>query len=84
MRNTLADLNNYLFEELERLTDDSLSDEEREKEMRRSKEITHVAQTIVNNATLALNVMKQVYEQGDKPPVPAMLSGGADAAARNV
>lgn len=83
MKNTLADLNNYLFEELERLTDDSLSEEERKKEYERSKAVTHVAQTIVNNAQLALAVMRQAYEQGDKPPVPAMLSGGTDHAAAN-
>ena len=28
MKNTLSDLNNYLFESIERLTDDELSDEE--------------------------------------------------------
>ena len=79
MRNTLNDLNNYLFEELERLTDDSMSDEERQREYERSRHVTHVAQTIVNNAQLALNVMKQEYEQGDKPPIPTMLRGGNNA-----
>lgn len=76
MKNTLADLNNYLFEELERLTDDTLSDEDRAKEYERSKHVTHVAQTIVNNAQLALNVMKQAYEQGEKPKIPVMLDSG--------
>ena len=33
MKNTLTDLNNYLFETLERLTDDSLTAEEMEAEL---------------------------------------------------
>lgn len=32
MRNTLTDLNNYLFETLERLTDDELTEEQLQKE----------------------------------------------------
>ena len=75
MRNTLMDLNNYLFEQIERLTDDSLTGEQLEMEMKRSKSVQGIAQTIVNNAQLSLNVMKQCYEQGDKPPVPRMLGG---------
>ena len=78
MKNTLADLNNYLFEELERLTDTSLSDEELQREIVRCRSIQGVAQTIVNNATLALNTMKQLYEQGDKPDLPPVLGGGGN------
>lgn len=36
MRNTLTDLNNYLFETLERLTDDELTEEQLQKEITRS------------------------------------------------
>ena len=32
MKNTIADLNNYLFEQLERLNDDSLTAEQLERE----------------------------------------------------
>ena len=39
MKNTLSDLNNYLFESIERLNDDSLSDEELEKEIKRSEAV---------------------------------------------
>ena len=35
MKNTLSDLNNYLFESIERLLDDDLTDEELEKEKQR-------------------------------------------------
>ena len=34
MKNTLSDLNNYLFEAIERINDDDLSDEELDKEIK--------------------------------------------------
>lgn len=50
MKNSLQDLNNYLFESLERINDDDLTDEELEKEIKRSEAVTKVASTIINNA----------------------------------
>lgn len=50
MKNSLQDLNNYLFESLERINDDDLTDEELEKEIKRSEAVTKVANTIINNA----------------------------------
>lgn len=54
MKNTTFDLNNYLFEQIERLQDDNLTDEELEKEIKRSKAVTSVAETIVKNGQLQL------------------------------
>ena len=34
MKNTLSDLNNYLFEQLERLNDDSITTEQLDRELR--------------------------------------------------
>ena len=60
MKNDLNSLNNYLFEELERLNDnEELDNEEKlDKEIKRSKAITNVAQTIINNANLVLSAKK--------------------------
>jgi len=74
MTNKLADLNNYLFEALERVTDDSLSDEELRKEINRSQAVTSIAETIISNGTLALKAkqhMDEYYGDGDKrlPPM---------------
>ena len=82
MRNTISDLNNYLFEALEKLSDDSLDNETMDKELKRSKAITNVAKTIIDNGKLGLDVMKHLNDYGynnkgvsdkDLASVPAML-----------
>lgn len=77
MKNTISDLNNYLFETLKRLIDAETS-EEMEKEISRSKAISTVAATIVHNGQLALDIMKHYdeygYERDNLPiPIPTML-----------
>lgn len=64
MKNTLSDLNNYLFEQMERLQDDCLSDEELEKEIKRSNAVQSVAKTIIENGELALKAKKHLDEYG--------------------
>lgn len=63
-KNTLVDLNNLLFEQLERLNDDELSQEELEQEINRSKAMTDVAKTVIDNASLAFSTMKHMDEYG--------------------
>lgn len=43
MKNTLSDLNNYLFEAIERINDDELSMEELDKEIKRSESVNKIA-----------------------------------------
>lgn len=45
MKNTLSDLNNYLFEAIERINDDELSMEELDKEIKRSESVNKIAKT---------------------------------------
>lgn len=76
MKNTLTDLNNHLFAQLERLSDEDLKEDEIKKEVARSKAITDVARVIVDNGRLALATMKHLDEYGDnqqKGNVPEML-----------
>lgn len=42
MKNTLSDLNNYLFEAIERINDDELSMEELDKEIKRRNRSTRL------------------------------------------
>lgn len=81
MKNTLSDLNNYLFETLERLLDDDLTDEQMQREITRSQAVTSVAETVIHNGELALKTMQHLndmgYGSGKKDsllaPVPKML-----------
>jgi hypothetical protein len=75
MKNTLSDLNDYLFEQIERLQDDSLSEEQLGNELKRSDTITKLAKTIIDNGNLALNVKKHLdeYGAGKNYEMPALL-----------
>lgn len=80
MKNTLSDLNNYLFETLERLMDDDLTEEQMQKEITRSQAVTSVAETMIHNGELALKTMQHLNEygyggseSGHRAPIPAML-----------
>lgn len=74
MKNTLSDLNNYLFEALERLNDDELGEEQLDKEIKRSEAVQKVAKTIIENGALALSAKKHLdeYGQGDKVELPML------------
>lgn len=53
-RNTLSDLNGYLFEQIERLNADELKGEELKDEIERARAVTGVATQIIANGNLAL------------------------------
>ena len=72
MKNKLIDLNDHLFEQLERLNDEDLKGEELETEMNRAKAIAGIAQTIINNGDLMLKAHKQYEEYG--MPTPSILT----------
>lgn len=67
MRNKLSDLNNYLFEELERLNDDDeiADDNKLKKELERSKAITGISQQIIANANVVLKAKIHCDQFGD-------------------
>jgi hypothetical protein len=74
MKNTLVDLNNHLFEQLERLNDEELTGEQLEAEIKRSTAVTHVATQIINNAALGLQAEKFKTEYGRRDvKLPEML-----------
>jgi len=56
MKNGLTDLNNYLFEQIERLNDDTLSAEELKIAVTKANAITQIADTIIKNGELALKI----------------------------
>jgi hypothetical protein len=76
MKNRLQDLNDHLFAELERLSDEDLKGDDLDREIKRASALVDVAQTAVNNAELVLEGHKLMAEyQGlFKNGIP-MLSG---------
>ena len=62
-RNTLSDLNNHLFAQLERLGDENLTQEQLSQEMERAKAINGVAKNIIDNAKTALEGAQFTYEK---------------------
>lgn len=79
MKNKLSDLNNHLFAQMERLSDEDLEGDELKAELERSKAISGIAKDIVSNASLALKVQKAVWERDVDPgAVPPMLRDGKE------
>lgn len=66
MNNDLNALNNYLFEELERLNDDETLEQgdNLNKELKRAKAISGISTSIVNNAKVILDAKKYADELG--------------------
>lgn len=64
MKNTLTDLKNHLFAQLERLGEEDLSEEDLEKEIRRSEAIDRVGKDVISIANLQLRAAKLSAEYG--------------------
>lgn len=76
MRNTLGDLNNHLFAQLERLSDEDLTGEKLSEEMNRAKTVSAVASQIIKNGSLVLEAQKVKGDFiNDEAEVPRMLKG---------
>ena len=79
MKNTLTDLNNHLFEQLERLNDEDLQGEHLASEIERSAAIVRVSEQIVANASLVLKAQIASAERMHTGALPAMLACSAGA-----
>lgn len=76
MRNTLGDLNNHLFMQLERLNDEDLKGADLKEEIERAKAVTDVASKIISNGDLILNAKKFMDGRMDEgSELPKMLEG---------
>ena len=64
VKNKLTDLNNHLFAQLERLSEDDLDAEAIEREVKRTEAMVKVADQITGNADLQLKAAKLFAEHG--------------------
>jgi len=77
MKNTLGDLHNHLFAQLERLNDEDLSGDQLIEEINRAKAVTGVASQIIANGQLALKAQMAYDNALDaNKKVPPMLEAG--------
>lgn len=62
MKNRFSDLNNHLFEQIERLSDEGLTGDALREEIERGKAITGVATQIILNGKLVLEAQKALSD----------------------
>ena len=76
MKNTLIDLNNHLFSQLERLSDEELKGDKLVEEMDRARTISTIAKNIIENGNLVLQANKFRDNKMDADlALPKMLEG---------
>lgn len=75
MKNKLSDLNNHLFAQLERLSDETLTPEQVELEAKRGEAIVSLADNIIRNADLTFKAATFVANHGDRfrPALSALI-----------
>ncbi|TXC73933.1 hypothetical protein FSZ31_04220 [Sphingorhabdus soli] len=66
MKNKLTDLNDHLFAQIERLSDEDLTAEQIEIESKRADAIVDVADKIIGGAALQLKAVKILADHGDR------------------
>lgn len=67
VKNKLTDLNNHLFMQIERLSDEDMTDDRLEIELKRSEAMVSVADQIIRNASLHLQAAKIASDYGADP-----------------
>ena len=73
MKNKLADLNNILFAQLERLDDESVIGEELDAVVKRGEAIAGISAQIIANKNLQIKTVKTAHELGIHVKDPVLL-----------
>lgn len=76
MKNTLGDLNNHLFMQLERLNDEDLKGDKLNEEINRSKAVMGIAKNVIETGSLVLEGQKFMDDKMNADTkLPKMLKG---------
>jgi len=78
MKNKLIDLNNYLFEQIEKLNDDDLTQEQLSQQISKAETISKISKTIIETAQLQLDAIKVAADNGVVQKKAFQLLLGAD------
>lgn len=81
MKNKLTDLNNHLFEQLERLNDEELAGEKLKDEINRARTLAAVSAQIIKNGRLALDAKQFEADYSYEKPtgkIPEFLESEKD------
>ena len=62
MQNKLIDLNNHLFAQLERLSDEDIHGDNLKEEIDRAKAVSNIADKIIQNGNLSLKAVQYAQE----------------------
>ena len=79
MQNKLTDLNNHLFCQLERLSDEGTTGDKLAEEIKRAKAVAGIASNIIGNAQLVLDAQKALND-GLIRRAPLMMIGAVNEA----
>jgi N-acetylglutamate synthase-like GNAT family acetyltransferase len=81
-KNRLLDLNDHLFAQMERLSDEDIKKEDLDEEIQRARAVAGVANQIINNARLVLEASKAISDgytrAGKRDELLSMLGNRAD------
>ena len=83
MKNTLGDLNNHLFAQIERLGDEDLQGEDLDREIQRAEAVTKVSSQIIANGALLLKARTYYDEWKPGSKIPQLLTEGAEPPAKD-
>lgn len=64
MKNKLTDLNDILFAQLERLSDEGLSPDALQSELSRTQSVVQLSDRIIDNARLQLDAVRLIAQNG--------------------
>ena len=64
MKNKLTDANNYIFEQIEKLNDDDMTDSQAILQIKKAEAVSELVKTVIQIETLRLNAIKVAAENG--------------------